>query len=164
MPMSSTRAALRVAAILGPAGRLGAGFTLRNASRNGVAVGTVIVGTGLIIGVGSMVEGINVAVADWVDTWLCAHVEVQLGSRNRWCRQWREHPAAVLYLGQMYADYTRALTDPKLGMANFIRNSLNYYRGHLFAPDGPFASCDPHRHEPPTMLPASGVDSSAESD
>ena len=55
-------------AILGPAGRLGAGFTVRNASRNGVAVGTVIVGTGLIIGVGSMVEGINVAVADWVDT------------------------------------------------------------------------------------------------
>ena len=55
-------------ALLGPAGRLGAGFTVRNASRNGVAVGTVIVGTGLIIGVGSMVEGINVAVADWVDT------------------------------------------------------------------------------------------------
>ncbi len=55
-------------ALLGPAGRLGAGFTIRNASRNGVAVGTVIVGTGLIIGVGSMVEGINVAVADWVDT------------------------------------------------------------------------------------------------
>jgi putative ABC transport system permease protein len=55
-------------ALLGPAGRLGAGFTVRNASRNGVAVGTVIVGTGLIIGVGSMVEGINAAVADWVDT------------------------------------------------------------------------------------------------
>jgi putative ABC transport system permease protein len=55
-------------ALLGPAGRLGAGFTIRNASRNGVAVGTVIVGTGLIIGVGSMVEGINRAVADWVDT------------------------------------------------------------------------------------------------
>jgi putative ABC transport system permease protein len=55
-------------ALLGPAGRLGAGFTVRNASRNGVAVGTVIVGTGLIIGVGSMVEGINRAVADWVDT------------------------------------------------------------------------------------------------
>ena len=60
-----------------------------------------------------------------------------------------------MFLGQMYADYTRALTDPKLGMANFIRNSLNYYRGYLFAPDGPFASCDPHRHEPPTMLPDS---------
>ncbi len=94
-------------------------------------------------------------VAAWVDTWLCAHVEIQLGSRNRWCRQWREHPAAVMFLGQMYADYTRALTDPTLGMANFIRNSLNYFRGYLFAPDGPFASCDPDRHEPPTMLPAS---------
>ena len=102
-------------------------------------------------------------VAAWVDTWLCTHVEVQLGSRNRWCRQWRQHPAAALYLGQMYADYSRALTDPKLGMANFIRNSLNYYRGYLFAPDGPFASCDPHRHEPPTMLPPSVSAASAES-
>lgn len=55
-------------ALLGPAGRLGAGFTLRNAARNGVAVGTVIVGTGLIVGVGSMVEGINRAVGAWVDT------------------------------------------------------------------------------------------------
>lgn len=54
--------------LLGPAGRLGASFTLRNASRNGVAIGTVIVGTGLIVGVGSMVEGINRAVSDWVDT------------------------------------------------------------------------------------------------
>ncbi len=92
-------------------------------------------------------------VAAWIDTWLSAHLEIQLGSRNRWCRQWREHPTAVMFLGQMYADYTRALADPTLGMANFIRNSLNYYRGYLFAPDGPFASCDPHRHEPPTMLP-----------
>lgn len=94
-------------------------------------------------------------VTQWVDTWLCSHVEIQIGSRNRWCRRWHEHPSAVLYLSQMYADYTRALSDPKLGMANFVRNSLNYYRGWLFAADGPFASCDPERHEPATMLQAS---------
>jgi hypothetical protein len=89
----------------------------------------------------------------WVDTWLCTHLEVQLGSRNRWCRHWPEHPAAVLYIAQLHVDYTRAVADPKLGMAAFLRNSLNYYRAYLLAPDGPFASCDPHRHEPPVHLP-----------
>jgi putative ABC transport system permease protein len=54
--------------LFGPAGRLGADFTVRNAPRNGVAIGTVIVGAGLIVGVGSMVAGINHAVAGWVDT------------------------------------------------------------------------------------------------
>ena len=92
-------------------------------------------------------------VAAWVDGWLRTHLEVQLGARNRWCRQWPEHPAAVLYLTQMYADYNRALADPKLGIAAFLRNSLHYYRAYLLAPDGPFASCDPHRHEPPIQLP-----------
>lgn len=57
-----------LARLLGVAGALGAGFTLRNAARNGVAIGTVIVGTGLIVGVGSMVEGINRAVDRWIDT------------------------------------------------------------------------------------------------
>lgn len=52
----------------GVAGRLGASFADHSASRNGVAVGTVVVGTGLVIGVGSMVSGINDIVADWVDT------------------------------------------------------------------------------------------------
>ncbi|MEJ2287879.1 MAG: ABC transporter permease [Deinococcales bacterium] len=54
--------------LYGAAGRLGANFALRNAARNGVAIGTVAVGTGLIIGVGSMVNGINQAIASWVDT------------------------------------------------------------------------------------------------
>ena len=53
---------------LGVAGRLGASFADHSASRNGVAIGTVVVGTGLVIGVGSMVSGINSIVADWVDT------------------------------------------------------------------------------------------------
>uniref|UniRef100_UPI0025DCB775 ABC transporter permease n=1 Tax=uncultured Microbulbifer sp. TaxID=348147 RepID=UPI0025DCB775 len=52
----------------GVAGRLGATFADHSASRNGVAVGTVVVGTGLVIGVGSMVSGINQIVSDWVDT------------------------------------------------------------------------------------------------
>jgi putative ABC transport system permease protein len=69
-----------LARLLGPAGRLGAGFTLRNASRNGVAVGTVIVGTGLIVGVGSMVEGINQAVSDWVDTTIVGDLFVTAAS------------------------------------------------------------------------------------
>ncbi len=54
--------------LLGAPGRLGGNFALRNAARNGVAIGTVVVGTGLIIGVGSMVAGINHAIAGWVDT------------------------------------------------------------------------------------------------
>ncbi len=54
--------------LLGTPGRLGAGFALRNAARNGVAIGTVIVGVGLIIGVSAMVSGINRTIEAWVDT------------------------------------------------------------------------------------------------
>lgn len=54
--------------ILGPAGRLGSSFARRNAPRNGVAIGSVVVGMGLTIGVGAMVAGINRAISDWVDT------------------------------------------------------------------------------------------------
>ena len=54
--------------ILGPAGKLGSSFARRNAPRNGVAIGSVVVGIGLTIGVGAMVAGINRAIADWVDT------------------------------------------------------------------------------------------------
>jgi putative ABC transport system permease protein len=52
----------------GSAGALGASFAVRSGPRNGVAIGTVIVGTGLIIGTGSMVAGINEAIEGWVDT------------------------------------------------------------------------------------------------
>ena len=54
--------------LLGTPGRLGAGFAQRNAARNGVAIGTVIVGVGLIIGVASMTSGINREISDWVDS------------------------------------------------------------------------------------------------
>lgn len=54
--------------LLGISARLGADFTLRNAARNGVAIGAVVVGLTLTIGVGGMVSGINQAIADWVAT------------------------------------------------------------------------------------------------
>ena len=54
--------------VFGVPGKLGSDMALRNASRNGVAIGIVIVGVGLIVGVGAMIEGINKAVSDWVDT------------------------------------------------------------------------------------------------
>ncbi len=54
--------------IFGISGKLGASFTERNAARNGVAIGAVIVGMGITIGVGSMVAGINQAIDNWVDT------------------------------------------------------------------------------------------------
>lgn len=107
--------------------------------------------TSLAVGVGGQPDLAEVTA--WVDTWLCTHLEVQLGSRNRWCRRWPEHPGALLYLTEMYTDYQRAMATPTLGMAAFLRNSLNYFRGYLLAPDGPFAGCDPHRHEPPVLLP-----------
>jgi putative ABC transport system permease protein len=70
---SLIRPTVRIAAPLlrrvwGTAGTLGASFASRNSARNGVAIGTVIVGTGLIIGTGSMVGGINAAIEEWVDT------------------------------------------------------------------------------------------------
>lgn len=54
--------------IFGLAGKLGGDFALRNAARNGVAIGAVVVGLTLTVGVGGMVAGINRAIADWVDT------------------------------------------------------------------------------------------------
>jgi putative ABC transport system permease protein len=70
-----------LAALFGAAGRIGAEFTVRNAPRNGVAIGTVIVGAGLIVGVGSMVAGINQAVADWVDTTIVGDLFVTSAAR-----------------------------------------------------------------------------------
>lgn len=55
-------------AVFGTAGKLGAAFAVRNARRNGVAIGTVVVGTGLVIGVGSMVGSTNHAISSWVET------------------------------------------------------------------------------------------------
>src|SRR5690606_41315648 len=52
----------------GGPGRLGARSAERTATPNGVARGTVVVGTGLVIGVGSMVASINQAIAPWMDT------------------------------------------------------------------------------------------------
>lgn len=54
--------------MFGLAGRLGSSFSLRNAGRNGVAVGAVVVGMGLTIGVGAMVAGINASIRSWVET------------------------------------------------------------------------------------------------
>ena len=53
---------------LGIPGRLGAGLALRNAVRNRVAIGSVVLGMGLTIGVGAVVAGINRSIRDWVDT------------------------------------------------------------------------------------------------
>lgn len=54
--------------LFGVAGTLGSSFSLRNAARNGVAVGAVVVGMGLTIGVGAMVAGINTSIRAWVET------------------------------------------------------------------------------------------------
>lgn len=54
--------------LFGVAGRLGSSMALRNVNRNGVALGIVMVGLALTIGVGSMTAGVNRTVADWVDT------------------------------------------------------------------------------------------------
>ena len=54
--------------LFGAPGRLGTSFAQRNAARNGVAIGTVVVGTGLVLGVGSMVSSINDAIGSWIDT------------------------------------------------------------------------------------------------
>ena len=43
--------------LFGVAGKLGADFARRNAVRNGVAIGTVVIGVSLTLGVGSMVGG-----------------------------------------------------------------------------------------------------------
>jgi putative ABC transport system permease protein len=57
-------------ALFGLPGKLGADFARRNAVRNGVAIGTVVIGVALTVGVGSMVSGINRAILEWVETTL----------------------------------------------------------------------------------------------
>jgi putative ABC transport system permease protein len=57
-------------AVLGLPGKLGADFARRNAVRNGVAIGTVVIGVALTVGVGAMVSGINRAISSWVETTL----------------------------------------------------------------------------------------------
>lgn len=55
-------------AVFGLAGRLGTGMAARNATRNGVAIGMVVVGMALTVGVGSMVAGVNATVDRWIAT------------------------------------------------------------------------------------------------
>jgi putative ABC transport system permease protein len=57
-------------ALFGLPGKLGADFARRNAVRNGVAIGTVVIGVALTVGVGAMVSGINRSISDWVETTL----------------------------------------------------------------------------------------------
>lgn len=68
LPTVSRMARGPLTRLLGAPGRLGADAAQRNAGRNGVAIGTVVVGTGLVIGVGSMVASTNRAISDWIDT------------------------------------------------------------------------------------------------
>lgn len=96
---------------------------------------------------------------DWVHGWLCPHTERSTGTRYRWCVRWPEHPEALMRLETMHLDYARALRDPKLGLAAFLRNSLDHHLPRLMAADGPFAGCDRDRHEEPARLPAApGLD------
>jgi putative ABC transport system permease protein len=67
--------------LFGVAGNLGGDFAVRNAPRNGVAMGTVIVGAGLIVGVAAMVEGINTSVAEWLDTTIVGDLFVTSAAR-----------------------------------------------------------------------------------
>jgi putative ABC transport system permease protein len=57
-------------ATFGLPGKLGADFARRNAVRNGVAIGTVVIGVALTVGVGAMVAGINRSILEWVETTL----------------------------------------------------------------------------------------------
>lgn len=67
--------------LFGPSGSIGAGFTVRNSARNGVAIGSVIVGAGLIVAVGAMIEGINDSVSDWLDTTIVGDLFVTSAAR-----------------------------------------------------------------------------------
>ena len=67
--------------LFGVSGTIGASFTQRNAARNGVAIGSVIVGAGLIVAVGAMIEGINDSVSDWLDTTIVGDLFVTSAAR-----------------------------------------------------------------------------------
>jgi len=54
--------------LLGTPAKVGLSAALRSKGRNGVAVGAVALGMGLIVGVGGMVSGINANLKNWVDS------------------------------------------------------------------------------------------------
>lgn len=92
-------------------------------------------------------------VVAWVGTWLAHHLERQVGARHRWCTRWQEHPEAVIVLTAMHEEHQRAAADPRLGLGQWIRNSLYVLGDRLLAGSGPFAGCSPDHHEPAAVLP-----------
>jgi putative ABC transport system permease protein len=127
-----------LAAAFGTAGRLGANFAARNAARNGVAVGTVLVGAGLIVGVGAMVGGINRAVADWLDTTIVGDLFVT--SPARFPADFEARAAAVPGIDQVSGVGLRAVRFEPAGARQARTVALILVDPDRFDPERGFGS------------------------
>ncbi len=136
--------------LFGTAGKLGASFAERNAARNGVAIGTVVIGTGLVIGVGSMVASTNQAVADWVETTVVG--DLFITSPVSFPDDFTERAAAIVGVD--------VASGVKISAVRFLQPGGEDTRGRSVA----LVMVDPARFEPQTgfgkfqYLPGAGND------
>jgi hypothetical protein len=65
---------------------------------------------------------------------------------RRWCAQWHHHPEAILRLTLAWQTWERARHDPT-AYASWLLQTWDPMWAALTAPDGPFASCRPSRHD-----------------
>jgi putative ABC transport system permease protein len=122
--------------LFGPAGTLGAGFTVRNSARNGVAIGSVIVGAGLIVAVGGMIEGINDAVSEWLDTTIVGDLFVT--SAARFPNEFEARAAEILGIDQVSGVGLRAVRFEPEGARQARTIALILVDPQRFNPEGGF--------------------------
>ena len=122
--------------LFGASGTIGAGFTVRNSARNGVAIGSVIVGAGLIVAVGGMLEGINDSVSDWLDTTIVGDLFVT--SAARFPSDFESRATAVVGIDQVSGVGLRAVRFEPEGVRQARTVALILVDPARFEPDRGF--------------------------
>ena len=71
----------------------------------------------------------------------------------RWCPKWWDHAEAIYRLEALWRSWETCRLDPRVGMANWLRNYLDPQLAVLTSPTGPFMQCTADRHSPLKALP-----------
>jgi len=72
-----------------------------------------------------------------------------LGGEFRWCTHWWDHIEAVLRLEALWRSWESLRLDPQTGMGVWLRDYADHQIPRIMAPTGPFARCQPDRHDRP---------------
>jgi hypothetical protein len=83
----------------------------------------------------------------WVEGYFVKVVERRLSNTRRWCSHWAEHDEAVARLRALWRSWeqSRACGDP-LVMSAWYLDHLDRHLTVLLGAEGPFAGCQPQRH------------------